>query len=163
MLDFKIKALVFKMIQVDRLHRNALDRKVQGFGLHRSQHQLLRYLLKVESSKSQKEIANDLDVSQAAIAKTIKTLEQKNLIKREVSEFDKRNKLIQISEKGKEIMLKSKKNANYVDNKMLNNIAEEDLEITYKVLIAMEENLMELGAKDPVNFLYNLNDEREEN
>ena len=153
----QVKKFIFKMIQVDRLHRNVLDKQVKKFGLYRSQHQLLRYLLEINQNPSQKEIANDLDISEAAITKTLKKLAEAKLIEKKSLQNDKRTNLISITSKGKEIMLDSKKNADYVDSKIMDNISDEDIQTAFKVLRAMEDNLIKMGADDGIHKLYSLN------
>ena len=61
-------------MKTDRLHRKAFEGLVSRLGIHRSQHIMLMHLAKDEGT-SQKALAEHLQISDAAVAVTIKKLE----------------------------------------------------------------------------------------
>jgi DNA-binding MarR family transcriptional regulator len=148
------KKIIFKLIQVNRLHRNILDHKLKEFKVHRSQHQLLRYLLDVNNLPSQKEIADNLDITAAAVATTIKKMEKEGLVKKTPSKQDNRINLINITPEGRKILSQTRQMFNLSDQDVIKGISKEELDIAFKVLSKMENNLIEMGAVDQAANLY---------
>ena len=153
------KRILFKLIQVGRLHHNILDHKVSEFKLYRSQHQLLRYLLDTKTLLSQKDISGALDISAAAVAKTIKKLEQEGLISKMPSAEDQRINLIDITKEGRKILEQTREIFDLLDQEVIRDISEEELDIMFKVLSKMEHNLLEMGAVDRAAVLYKIREE----
>ena len=72
----KREATVMKnFILTDRMHRRLFENRTAVMGVHRSQHRILMYLAKRNEAPAQKEIAEQFDVSPAAVAVTLKKLE----------------------------------------------------------------------------------------
>ena len=153
------KKILFKLVQVDRLHRNILDYKLKEFNIYRSQHQLLRYLLGVNILPSQKEIAQKLDITAAAVATTIKKMEKEGLVKKTPSKQDNRINLINITAEGRRIMFQTRQMFDLSDQDVIQGISNEDLDIALKVLSKMEDNLIEMGAVDRAADFYKVKDD----
>ena len=145
-----VKRFVGKMMRCHRLHRSMIERYTKEAQLHRSQHEMLLYLIKRQTPPSQKEIASDFEVSAAAIAMSLKKLEQKGLIERIVNENDNRVNLITISELGREVMEHSRKLYESTDAAMLEGVTEEELNVISGVLDKFIDNLIRIGAQDEV-------------
>ena len=62
------------LIQTMRQHHRIVERRIDGLGVHHSQHRMLIYLSHMGRMASQKEIAEALDVSPACVARTLKGL-----------------------------------------------------------------------------------------
>lgn len=92
---------------------------------------------------NQRDLSIRANKEKSTIARQIVDLENKELIIRESSEFDKRNKLIFITEKGKELEKETLKIANAITEKSEKNISEEDLNTVKRVLTQMIQNLNE--------------------
>lgn len=92
---------------------------------------------------NQRDLSIRANKEKSTIARQIVDLEKKELIIRESSEFDKRNKLIFITEKGKELEKETLKIANTITEKSEKNISEEDLNTVKRVLTQMIQNLNE--------------------
>ncbi|WP_420552417.1 MarR family winged helix-turn-helix transcriptional regulator [Tenacibaculum aiptasiae] len=90
---------------------------------------------------NQRDLSIRANKEKSTIARQIVDLEKKELIVRESSEFDKRNKLIFITEKGKELEKETLKIANIITEKSEKNISEEDLNTVKRVLTQMIQNL----------------------
>ena len=151
--------ILFKIVQVDRLHRNILDHKLKEFNIYRSQHQLLRYLLDVNTLPSQKELADKLDITAAAVATTIKKMEKEGLVKKTPSKQDNRSNLINITAEGKKIMFQTRQMFDLSDQDVIQGISKEELDIAFKVLRKMEDNLIEMGTVDQAANLYKVKDD----
>jgi DNA-binding MarR family transcriptional regulator len=68
-------SLVKMMIDVNRLHRRAIEYSVDKTGVHRSQHYILMKLA-AESFSSQKAFAISLNISPAAVTLALSKLEE---------------------------------------------------------------------------------------
>ena len=97
----------YKMIQVDRLHRSIFEKMQTAFGIHRSQHRLLMYLSRRDACPSQKDIAEHFGISSAAVAVSLKKLEDGGYISRKSPRKDSRVNTIALTKKGKELVEKS--------------------------------------------------------
>lgn len=150
----KIRKFIGKLIRCNRLHRGMIDHHTKEAKLHRSQHEMLLYLIKRETPPSQKEIASDFEVSAAAVAMSLKKLEQRGLVERIVSDVDNRVNLITISDLGREMMERNKRLFESTDAAMLEGVTEEELEIMSGVLDKFIENLFRIGAEDEVVRLF---------
>ena len=82
--------LVEKYIRVARLHRSMMERRLDGTGVYRSQHQILMFVSD-NPNVSQKELARMYGVSGATIAVSLKKLERGGYIRRLVDQEDKKH------------------------------------------------------------------------
>lgn len=142
------KKLIGKMIRANRLHRSLIEKRNKEADIHRSQQLMLMYLAKCETAPSQKEIAAVFEVTPAAIAMSLKKMEQKGLIERIVSAEDSRVNHIVISEKGKQIMDSNRLHFEQTDLAMIEGVTEEEIAVISKVLDKFIDNLYTMGAVD---------------
>ena len=85
---------------VNRFYSNYLEKSLEKYGLTRSQtHFLLG--LNQKDHVSQEEICKLFNMTEGTVARTMKRLENKNLITRETNPKDKRKKVIILTEKGR--------------------------------------------------------------
>ena len=68
--------IVRTLICVSHLHHSAIEGRVSKLGFHHSQHRMLMHLAKHEHIPSQKELADELGISPAAVTTTLKRLEK---------------------------------------------------------------------------------------
>ena len=92
--------LIEKYIRVARLHRSMMERRLDGTGVYRSQHQILMFVSD-NPNVSQKELARMYGVSGATIAVSLKKLEKGGYIRRLVDQEDNRCNQICITDKGR--------------------------------------------------------------
>ena len=86
---------------VNRFYSNYLEKSLEKYGLTRSQtHFLLG--LNQKDHVSQEEICKLFNMTEGTVARTMKRLENKNLITRETNPKDKRKKVIILTEKGRQ-------------------------------------------------------------
>jgi len=142
------RKLIGKMIRANRLHRSYVEKITRDAGIHRSQHHILIYLMKAATPPSQKELAAAFEITPAAIAMSLKKMEQKGLIERITSPDDSRVNLIAISEKGREIMECNKLLMEKTDRAMIEGVTESEFETLDAVLDKFVSNLLMLGAED---------------
>lgn len=137
----KAHQLIKKMKHINRIHHCTIERKVSEMGLHRSQHMVLMYLVKHAQGVSQIEIAQNFDISPAAVAVTLKKLESCGYIERNTVQEDNRKNSVVFTQKGKDIVEKSKELFDSVDSKMLETITDEEYDILTKCFDKMLEAL----------------------
>ena len=130
----------------DITHRKAIERWATDAGMHRSQHRMLLYLSKKESSPSQKELAEKFDISPAAVAVTLKKLESDGYIERgKCSErADSRYNEIKITEQGRQATIQSRKYFQHVDTEAFRDFSDEELELVTSLLSRMQQNLRDI-------------------
>ena len=142
------KALLEKAIRLavraGRLHRHRIEEKVGGFGFHRSSHMALMYLAKSERRPSQREIAEHLSITPAATTGILKRLEQDGYVER-CSGRDNRYNEIAITDRGREIVARSREAFYEVDREMLTGFSEEELDTLTDMLERICDNLDKRG------------------
>ena len=93
---------------IGRMQHRIIDARVRSLGIHPSQHFLLMRLSEMGRFPSQTQIAEELDISPASVARTLKQLEAGGYIERCGSDVDGRRNEIAISRKGVEIVQRSR-------------------------------------------------------
>ncbi len=136
----------YKMIQIDRMHRAIFEKMNAALGIHRSQHRLLMYISRKDICPSQKEIAEHFDISPAAVAVSLKKLEDHGFITRENREHDNRFNTITLTAKGKRIVEKSEAFFAEADFSMFKNFTEADYENLSVCLEKMLSGLKDFAA-----------------
>ena len=142
------KEIVGKLMRVNRLHRNIIQSRADEFHLQRSGHMMLLFIRNSATPPSQKEIAEFFRITPAAVAMSLKKMEKARLIERTPSENDSRVNLIKVSEKGKDLLDKTKQGFEAADKAMLAGVSDEELLALSGTLDKLIENLIGYGAKD---------------
>jgi MarR family. len=94
-------------------------------GVYHSQHRLLM-VISHNPDASQNDIAKSMDISAAAVAVSLKKLEKRGYIKREMVKEDNRLNKIIITEKGNKVVEQSKQIFDYADQKVFEGLTEEE-------------------------------------
>ncbi len=145
----KAFSAVNMLIQTNRLHKRLIDTKVAGrIGLHRTQHIILMRLAKTGVLPSQKELADHLGVSAAAITTALKKLESGGYIERSCGNDNRYNE-IRITALGKTTVEDSKSIFLEIDKSMFINFSYGEIDeliaslekIQNNILSQMEENV----------------------
>ena len=131
----------YKMIQIDRLHRVIFEKMHASFGIHRSQHRLLMYISRRDICPSQKDIAEHFGISSAAVAVSLKKLEDGGYISRESLENDNRYNRTLLTKKGKELVEKSEDFFSRSDFAMFKDFTEDDYKNLTVCLRKMSDGL----------------------
>lgn len=132
--------LIERYIQISRLHRSMMEYRLEGTGVHRSQHQILMYVSD-NPNVSQKDLAGMYGVSGATIAVSLKKLEKGGYIKRLVDEKDNRCNQICITDKGKKVVEDSTRIFRCTERCMFEGFSEKDMEVLGKLLDRVYGNL----------------------
>ncbi len=136
----KLEAAVDMMIKTDRMHRCLIDSKVHDIGIHRTQHRILMHLARRGSLPSQKELADHLDITPAAVTGALKKIEQDGYIERTLG-HDNRFNEIKITEKGRELVERTRKIFTSTDKSLFEGFSEEELDTYIGFLEKMQNNM----------------------
>lgn len=91
--DRLMRESIGALILVARRHHRLIEQQVDALGIHRSQHHMLMTLSRMGKTASQKEIADELGISPAAVARTLKTLEAEGYVEKVCGADGRRNEI----------------------------------------------------------------------
>lgn len=131
---------VNKMLCISKMHRLLIDREVQSIGIHRTQHRILMYLAKRGNLPSQKALAEHLEISSAAVTVALQKLEADGYIKRCIGSDNRFNE-INITERGREIVEKTKMLFSRIDESMFEGFSEQELDAYLVFLEKIKSNI----------------------
>ena len=130
-----------KLMAIMRDHKSAVDSYVDETKLHKSQHRLLMTLSHLGNDVSQRDLAERLNITPAAVAVTLKKLEKNGLVARKTAEKDNRFNEVVLTDMGKKIVKESHKVFRYADEKMFAGFSEEELDAFEAYLDRIKTNL----------------------
>ena len=134
------KSLGFKINQTANKLNNKYNQLLQSFDIAPEQRATLE-IIKYEADVNQTKIANILGKDKTTISRTLNTLENKNLITK--SQIDKRTNLIQLTQKGEEILNDSFSSVKDFRKKLTSNLSEEEINqlvsLLEKVALSVEK------------------------
>lgn len=129
-------------LRAARSHHQLFERRVSVFGVHRSQHKILMYLSHHEGECiTQKDIADSFEISAAAVAVSIRKLEDDNMIKRVTDASDNRANNIILTERGQEIVCATKSLINEIDDAMFDGFDGNEIECFSLFLSRLCDNI----------------------
>ena len=127
MSESKLSLAINMMIKTDIMHRSMIDSQVKSLGIHRTQHRILMHLARYEKLPSQKELAAYLNITPAAVTCALKKIEKDGYVERTLGHDNRYNEL-RITDKGRKLVLETKKLFSEVDSRMFDGFAESDLD-----------------------------------
>lgn len=134
------KSLGFKINQTANKLNNKYNQLLQSFDIAPEQRATLE-IIKYEADVNQTKIANILGKDKTTISRTLNTLENKNLITK--SQIDKRTNLIQLTQKGEDILNDSFSSVRDFRKKLTSNLSEEEINqlvsLLEKVALSVEK------------------------
>ena len=138
-----VREILHKFIQTNRLHRRIIERYGNRIELNCSEHRMLFFISKDGSLASQKELAQRLKISPAAVANTIKKLETDGYVERSKARdgCDCRANEITLTNKGSLAVTDSEKYFRYVDTTALAGFSQDELDELCRLLDKIQNNL----------------------
>ena len=102
------------------------------------------FLLKLHQKDGipQNEVAFITERDKTSLARLVKTMERKGLIKRKISTTDKRSKLVCLTDEGRKIFKKSKPIMQQMIKNLQSGLTEEEVRNTINILKKFQENIM---------------------
>ena len=127
------------MIFINQMHRKKMERLLEGTGLHR-----LLMTLSEGKFESQAELAAVLEISTATVAVSLKKLERDGYIQKTTKKDDSRAKFVSLTEKGEDVVARSREIFAYMDQSVIRGFSEEELVTLRKFLKQMYDNVKEI-------------------
>lgn len=127
-------------ISVNRRHRQLVDEKVRDIGFHRTAHMTLMALASSDKVLTQKDLAAQFSITPAAITGILKGLEREGYITRESGQDGRVNEIF-ITERGKDVVAKSREAFHNVDASMFEGFSDDDLRTYIELSERMAENM----------------------
>ena len=139
-------AAVDRMIRVMRMHHRIVDKRIDGLGIHHSQHRMLMRLSRMGRTESQKDIAEALDVSPACVARTVKALAAAGLIEK-TEGTDNRCRGIDLLPEGQRVIDASIQTFRTTAAEMFRDIPDSDIDRLISTLNQIHENLSGMESR----------------
>ncbi len=139
-----VAEVVNLFLHVNRVHRAMAEEQISKLGIHNSQHQMLA-LIAASKNICQKEIAQKLEISSAAVAVTLNKLEAAELITRTQSFDDARMNHITVTDKGAKLLKTTRELYADIDDQFFTDVTDEELETLKTLLGKMAENVKSRG------------------
>lgn len=130
-------------VKAGRMHRAYCGRLIGKVGLHRNQHRILMMLSCGKEKPSQKELAERMEISTAAVAVIIKKLEQNGYITKTSAKSDGRFNEIEITPKGRSVVEETKEYFAECDRILFRGFQEEEIAALEEYMTKISENLAE--------------------
>ena len=137
---------------VGAMHRLELLRKIQTrvaigpSGLHPGQPPMLHYIL-AHPGCTQKEAADELDVTPASAAASLKRLEKAGLVERIADEKDARRNCLYVTAAGREKLEEQKRVFDALDERMFQGLSEEEILFFKRTCEKMFDNLADESCR----------------
>ena len=143
----QIRDSIDVLIRTRRLHHRVVERRIEGLGVHHSQHRLLMRLSCMGGAASQKDIAQALEVSPACVARTLKALSGAHLIGK-AEGTDGRRREISILPEGQRVIDDSIKTFRAIDEEMFTGIPDQEIASLLQTLSKLHQNLCDMENRD---------------
>lgn len=140
MSETKLSMAINMMIKTDHMHKALIDSRVRKLGIHRTQHRILMHLAGFEKLPSQKELAEHLDVTPAAVTCALKKIEKDGYVERSLGHDNRYNEL-SITEKGRALVAKTKQLFSEADVSMFDGFTDAELDIYISCLEKLQVNI----------------------
>ena len=137
----KQTAAMRKMIHITKAHHCVIESGMKDMGLHRSMHIMLYHIAKCDAPPSQKDLAQMLNISPAAVAATVERLESEGYIEKTVLNTDRRTNLISISEKGRSALDQVSGILGSTDEEIFAGLGEDEIDAFIKTLDTIIGNI----------------------
>ena len=140
MTETKLSRAIEMMIKTNHLHKALIETKAGTLGIHRTQHRILMHLAMHNQLPSQKELAEHLNVTPAAITGALKKIEADGYVERTLGHDNRYNEL-RITDKGRELVKKTRVLFCEVDSSLFDGFSEEELNSYVKSLEKIQANI----------------------
>ena len=136
-----------KLTRIMRRHHACVDRQIGDLGIHHGQHRMLIQLAKPQASPpSQKELAEAMGISPAAVTASLKRLEREGYVSRSMTDEDNRKNEIRITPEGLERVNKSRAVFEATDKALFAGFTPEEINLFTSFLERIDNNLDKAGA-----------------
>ncbi len=142
-----VRDSIDRFIRMMRLHHRIVERRVEGCGVHHSQHRLLMKISFLGRSASQKALAEAMEVSPACVARMLKGLEAAGYVKK-AEGADGRCNEISLLPAGQRVVEDSQALFRQIGEEMFEGISGAEIEAMGRTLEKLLINLSNMEKRD---------------
>lgn len=136
------------MMRANQIHKRLSDKRAEELKIHVAQHKLLMEIAASDCRISQRQISEIHNVTPAAIAMTMRRLEDNGYVVRENFVYDDgRYKQVTITERGKEEIKTATAYFDMIDEAMFKGFSEEDKKELLRLLSLAKDNLQDFEVR----------------
>ncbi len=138
--DSKIFRAINMMVKTNHLHKALIDSRVGSLGIHRTHHMILMHLTKRDKFPSQKQLAEHLNITPAAVTGALKKLESDGYVEITLGQDNRYNEL-SITEKGRELVELTRRTFSEIDADVFEGFGDEELDSYISCLEKLQANM----------------------
>ena len=135
-------------MEIGRMRHKIIDRRLREHGIHPSQHFLLVQLARREKGASQAQLAEEINVTPALVARTLKNLEAGGYITRADSDTDGRRNEICITERGRSVLVEGREVFHEMDARSFEGFTAEELDSFGALLKKLHGNIARIAQAE---------------
>ncbi len=136
----KLTEAIRMMITTDRMHKRMFDTTLGDIGIHRSAHIILISIHKNGGISSQKQLAELVGITPAAVTGALKTLEKNGYITRKFGK-DSRYNEVNVTERGVRLLKSAKEKFTELDQTLFDGFSEGEFDMYISCLNKMQRNM----------------------
>lgn len=136
----KLERAIELTIHTRHLQKALFESRVKTTGLYGTQHRILMHLACRHKLPSQKELANHLQITPAAVTGALKKLQSDGYIDKNLG-HDNRFNEIEITEKGSKVVERSKEIFDSTERSVFDGFSDEELEMYIQCLEKLKRNI----------------------
>ena len=147
-MESKLSRAVEMMIKTDHMHKTLIASRASEIGMHRTQHRILMILDRHGKLPSQKELAEHLNITPAAVTCALKRIEADGYVEIVLGQ-DNRYRELFITEKGRELVLKTRSLFSATDRSLFEGFTDSELDTYINCLEKLQKNIsLHLGRDE---------------
>jgi DNA-binding MarR family transcriptional regulator len=144
----RIHAVMDMIMRMNRAHHRVVERSLSQMDMHGGQHRLLMSLSRCEHMPTQKELAQRMDISPVTVANMLKKLEKGGYIARRVLDADGRCNEVEITERGHEVIERTRLMFSDIDQGMFEGFDDDEIERLRENMVRVNANLRAMEEED---------------
>lgn len=138
--ESKLYIAINMMMKTNHMHKAMIDSRIRALGIHGTHHRILMHLAMHDKLPSQKELAEHLDITPAAVTGALKKIEKDGYVERTLGQDNRYNEL-RITEKGRDLVQRSKKIFCQADKDMFEDFSDDELDMYMVCLEKLQINI----------------------
>ncbi|MBR1611192.1 MAG: MarR family transcriptional regulator [Methanobrevibacter sp.] len=149
-LDASVLPIGKLISMISRGQQIYLNHNLKDLGINSSQLNLL-FEISHQKDINQEKIATRCNINKGAVARSIKKLEEKELVVREIDQENRRQNKISLTSEGKRVLTESIEILNKWEDGVLKDYSDNEIELLKKTLKELVINTIELNKKGESN------------
>lgn len=134
------KPIMAMMYHISRHHFNHIHAELSEYDVYPGQPPLM-FALARQNGQSQKELAEQLEITPATLTVMIKRMEKNGLLRREADVEDQRISRIYLTDKGLEILEDVRETLERLEQQAIEGLTDEDIQTLRQLLLRINRNI----------------------